>query len=368
MEAIHAFGMTPARGGVTRALWAYIKFVGRILGIKHLALSVNIPTQDRGAGGLCKHSGMPVCRMGMHMDVIEAKGLTKYYVRHGLKSKQTMGIENVDFSIKKGEIFGFLGPNGAGKTTTMRILLDLLRPTRGSATVLGMDARADSMEIHRRVGFIPGEINFYNNMTPRALFAYYEQLKQAPAVRKGELLEIFDVPLDRPIKTFSKGMKQKVAIIQAFMFDPDVVVMDEPTTGLDPLMQQKVYDHLMALRQEGKTIFISTHNIMEAQKVCDRVAIIRNGRIVAIEGVPQLRAKSGKSITVSFHDDVDEQELITDEVKTVTQVKEGFTLHTGSEVQETLRKICMHDIKDITISESSLEDIFMHYYEGEGNV
>ncbi len=302
------------------------------------------------------------------MNVIEATGLTKYYVRRGLNKTQTRGIEDVAFSVKKGEIFGFLGPNGAGKTTTMRILLDLLRPTRGSASILGMDTRADSIEIRRRVGFIPGEINFYNAMTPRALFAYYEQLEQAPAVRRDELLSIFDIPLDRPIKTFSKGMKQKVAIIQAFMFDPDVVIMDEPTTGLDPLVQQKVYDYLMALRQEGKTIFISTHILMEAQKVCDRVAIIRNGSIVAIEEVSQLRAKSGKSITVSFHGAVDERELVTDEVKTVTRVNGGFTLHTGNEVQETLKKICEHDIKDITISESSLEDIFMQYYEGEQNV
>jgi ABC-2 type transport system ATP-binding protein len=269
--------------------------------------------------------------------------------------------------VKKGEIFGFLGPNGAGKSTTMRILLDLLRPTSGGATVLGMDTREDSIEIRRNVGFIPGEINFYNAMTPRSLFAYYERLEGKAATRLEELTALFRIPLDRPIKTFSKGMKQQVAIIQAFMFDPDIVIMDEPTTGLDPLVQQHVYDYLMSLKEEGKTIFISTHILSEAQKVCDRVAIIRNGSIVAIEGVSELRAKSGKSISVSFHDPVQEEDILTDEVQKATKINGGYVLHTGNEVQRTLERICRHRIRDITISESSLEDIFMQYYEGEQN-
>lgn len=302
------------------------------------------------------------------MNVIEAKGLTKYYVRNRLKKTRTRGIEDVEFSVQKGEIFGFLGPNGAGKTTTMRILLDLLRPSEGSAAVLGMDTRERSVEIRKLVGFIPGEINFYNTMTTRALFSYYEQLEGYKASRLDELLRIFPLPLDRPIKTFSKGMKQQIAIIQAFMFDPELIIMDEPTTGLDPLIQQKLYDYMITLKDEGKTIFISTHILSEAQKVCDRVAIIRNGTIVAIEEVVQLRAKSGKSITVSFRGDVPEEALITPEVTKITKVNGGYTLRTGNDVQETLEKICRHTIKDITIAESSLEDIFMQYYEGEEHV
>jgi len=302
------------------------------------------------------------------MNIIETHELTKYYVRPGLKKRQTMGIEQVSFAVRRGEIFGFLGPNGAGKTTTMRILLDLIRPTGGTASVLGLDAQKDTVEIRRHVGYIPGEILFYEGMTAGDLLRYYEQLMGAPATRKGELVSLFDIPLDRPVKTFSKGMKQKIAIVQAFMHDPELVIMDEPSSGLDPLVQQRFYDFLLRERASGKTIFLSTHILGEAQRVCDRVAIIRKGRIAAIEDVAELRAKSGKRITVTFEGPVDEADIMTPEVRDVAPLEDGYVLHTGSRVTKTLRRIAALPVADISIEETSLEDIFMHYYDGDGDV
>ncbi|MHC1598534.1 MAG: ABC transporter ATP-binding protein, partial [Candidatus Methanofastidiosia archaeon] len=233
------------------------------------------------------------------MKIIEVDSLTKYYEERAmLKKKRNRGIENITFDVNKGEIFGFLGPNGAGKTTTMRVLLDLLRPTSGKAKIFGKDSVEDSKIIKEQLGYIPGDINFYKAMTGGELLTYYEQLYGLPAPLKDELVKYFDIPLNRIVNGYSRGMKQKLAIIQAFMHDPDLVIMDEPTTGLDPLVQQKFYDFLISQKKRGKTIFISTHILAEAQKVCDRVAIIRNGRIVAIENVAEILARSGKIIKV----------------------------------------------------------------------
>jgi len=303
------------------------------------------------------------------MDIISTDKLTKFYKTRSLRSiKETRGIENLSFNVKKGEVFGFLGPNGAGKTTTMRLLLDLIRPTSGSAKILGMDIRDDSIEIRRNVGYIPGEINFYNTMTADYLLSYYQRLQGESSVIKEGLLSIFDIPLDRPIKTFSRGMKQKLAIVQGFMHDPDVIIMDEPTSGLDPLVQQKFYDFLLSQKKKGKTIFISTHILSEAQRVCDRVAIIRDGNIVAIEEVAKLQAKSGRSIVVSFEDDVSASDLKTDETVSIRSTNGGFRIQTGPSLTRTLQLIAKHKVKDITISEPSLEDVFMQYYEGDNSV
>nr|HOP09568.1 ABC transporter ATP-binding protein [Candidatus Methanofastidiosa archaeon] len=294
------------------------------------------------------------------MDVISVNNLTKFYVLRSLrKKKENRGIENVSFNVKRGEIFGFLGPNGAGKTTTMRLLLDLIRPTSGSATILGMDTRKDSLEIRGNVGYIPGEINFYNERTAGYMLSYYEGLQGSPSAIKDELVSIFDIPLDRPVKAFSKGMKQKLAIIQGFMHDPDIVIMDEPTAGLDPLVQQRFYDFLLNQKKKGKTIFISTHILSEAQRVCDRVAIIKDGNIVATEEVSKLAERSGRSITVSFDDDVSITDLENEEIVSIRSVNGGFRIQTGSSLSKTLSIIAKHKISDITITETSLEDIFL---------
>ncbi|HEC80932.1 MAG TPA: ABC transporter ATP-binding protein [Thermoplasmatales archaeon] len=188
----------------------------------------------------------------MHSYVIETKSLTKYYGK-------TRGVEDLTFSVRKGEIFGFLGPNGAGKTTTIRTLLGFLKPTDGEAYVFGKNVKDNIVEIKRDIGYIPGDLNLYGHLTGQRFLDYFVSLRNQDATLLDELLEIFEVPLDRKIKGYSKGMKQKLGIIQAFMHDPDLVVMDEPTSSLDPLLQQRFYEFLHREKKKGKTMFFSSH-------------------------------------------------------------------------------------------------------------
>ena len=303
------------------------------------------------------------------MHVIDVHNLTKYYISSSIrKKKSTIGIEDVSFSVKKGEIYGFLGPNGAGKTTTMRLLLDLIRPTSGTAEIFGKDVFLNSKELRKHIGYIPGEINFYNNKNAGYLLKYYQRLQGEESVLMDKLVDYFDIPLNRPVKTFSKGMKQKLAIIQAFMHDPELIIMDEPTAGLDPLVQQRFYDFIISQKESGKTIFISTHILSEAQKICDRVAIIRSGKIIAVEKISELNAKSGNSITVSFVEDVEPKDIQNSEIVSIRKTNGSLHIRTGTSLTETMRKISSYTIKDITIGQESLEDVFMHYYEGEDDV
>ncbi len=211
--------------------------------------------------------------------IIETSGLTKYYGK-------TRGIENLNLSVKEGEIFGFLGPNGAGKTTTIRLLLDLIHPTSGRARIFGLDTRKDSLEIKQRIGYIPGELNLYPNMKGIDLLNYlarfYNGLNQSFVF---ELMQHFRLDLYKKIKTYSKGMKQMLGIIQAFMNDPDLLILDEPTAGLDPFMQQEIYNLFRKTKVRGKTVFLSSHNLYEVQKICDRAGIVKEGKLMAVENI-----------------------------------------------------------------------------------
>jgi len=233
---------------------------------------------------------------GAHLNVIETQNLTKYY-------KKIKGIENLNFSVKKGEIFGFLGPNGAGKTTTIRTLLGFLKPTSGKAFIFGENVTADIVDIKEDVGYIPGDLNLYGHLTGGQFLKYFSKLKNYDMYLIGDLLSTFEVPLDRKIKGYSKGMKQKLGIIQAFMHDPDLVIMDEPTSGLDPLLQQTFYDFLKDEKKNGKTLFLSSHNLSEVDKICDRIGIIRDGDLVALEDIDTLKSKKGKIIKAKIKED-----------------------------------------------------------------
>jgi len=221
------------------------------------------------------------------VDVIETKNLTKYYGK-------IKGVEDLTFTVKKGEIFGFLGPNGAGKTTTIRTLLGYLHPTKGDAFIFGKNINENIVEIKANVGYIPGDLNLYGHLTGKQFLDYFASLRRRDMTLLGDLLEIFEVPLERKIKGYSKGMKQKLGIIQAFMDDPKLVIMDEPTSSLDPLLQQKFYKFLNKQKKKGKTMFFSSHVLSEVDKICDRVGIIRDGRLVALEDVESLKRKRGK--------------------------------------------------------------------------
>lgn len=286
------------------------------------------------------------------MNVIETNNLTKYYGK-------IKGVEGLTFSVKKGEIFGFLGPNGAGKTTTIRTLLGYLYPTRGTATIFGKDIIENNVEIKKEVAYIPGDLNIYGHLTGKQFLDYFASLRNREMVLLDELLNIFEVPLQRKIKGYSKGMKQKLGIIQAFMDDPEMVIMDEPTSGLDPLLQQKFYDFILKQKKRGRTMFFSSHVLGEVDKVCDRVGIIRNGELVALEDVESMKQKRGKIIRVKIKEKIDLFKGPKD-----MKVKDGWIEFVASDsIDSWIKKLSKYTIIDLEINDFALEDIFIHYYE-----
>jgi ABC-2 type transport system ATP-binding protein len=287
-------------------------------------------------------------------DVIQIKNLTKFYGK-------IMGIENLTFSVKKGEIFGFLGPNGAGKTTTIRTLLGYLKPTGGEAYIFGKSISDNIVDIKRHIGYIPGDLNLYGHLSGRQFLDYFASLRDTKMSLLADLLNVFDVPLDRKIKGYSKGMKQKLGIIQAFMDDPEIVIMDEPTSGLDPLLQQKFYDFLQNQKKKGRTMFFSSHILSEVDKICDRIGIIRNGNLVALENVETLKGKMGKIIRARIKE---KPEMFKGPEN--MKINNGWIeFITSDDVDYWIKKLSKFTVIDLEINRFSLEDIFIHYYEGQ---
>ncbi len=287
------------------------------------------------------------------MDVIETFDLTKYY-------RRIRGIEGISLSVQKGEIFGFLGPNGAGKTTMIRTLLGFLKPTGGHGTIFGLDIVKDSTEIKPDVGYIPGDLSFYGYMTGRQFLSYFDGLRGFNGFLLEDLLSRFDLPLDRKIKGYSKGMKQKLGIVQAFMHDPELVIMDEPTSGLDPLLQQEFYEFLLKEKDKGKTMFFSSHILSEVDKICDRVAIIRDGELVALEDVDTLKDRRGKKFRVRIKEDPSSFSGPSE-----MTIRDGWIEFTSDDdIDRWVKKLSRFTVLDLEIQEFSLEDIFLRYYRG----
>src|SRR5438552_10765929 len=247
------------------------------------------------------------------MDALVTSGLTKHYGhreppihRPGHRPVGTVrALEDLSISVHEGEIFGFLGPNGAGKSTTIRLLLGYLHPTAGSASVLGLDIVRDSVAIRRRVGYLPGGIALYDSLSGERLLDYLGDLTGRPSTRRAELLDRLDMSertLRRTVRDYSRGMRQKIGIVQALQHDPELAILDEPTEGLDPLMQRAFYGILDDLRAAGRTIFFSSHVLSEVERVCDRVAIIRRGRLVALEDVASLLERRKRNVELRAGD------------------------------------------------------------------
>src|SRR5712691_12828163 len=218
-------------------------------------------------------------------------------------------VKGISMSVEHGEIFGFLGPNGAGKTTTIRCMLDVIRPTGGTIQVLGFDAQRDTHALHQRIGYLPGDVRLPGQMTGRQVINYFSRLQGREPVLLKDLVARFDVEMKRPLKGYSKGMRQKIGIVLAFMCDPQVLILDEPTSGLDPLLQKVFNEFLLEEQARGRTIFMSSHIMSDVEKVCQRVAVIRKGELVTVEEVETLREKAGQRVTVEFGDPVTEEEL-----------------------------------------------------------
>ncbi len=290
--------------------------------------------------------------------VIETHNLTKYYGK-------VLGCKNLNFTVNKGEIFGFLGPNGAGKTTTIRLLLDLIRPTKGSAKIFGMDVNKDSVKIKEKIGNLPGDANFYNKMKAIDFLNYLEEFHNGfNKSYKLKLAKIFDLDLKRKIRTYSKGNRQKLGVIQALMHQPELIILDEPTNGLDPIMQQNFYKIIGDLKKKGHTIFFSSHVLSEVEKIADRVGIIRKGEIATIKSIPELRKEKIQHLRVLFKEKVNIKTIRR--IKGVVKVKkenEHFTIAYQGNIDSLIKALAKHTVLDLSFKEMDLESVFLHYYK-----
>lgn len=268
----------------------------------------------------------------------------------------------VTFDIEAGEIFGYLGPNGAGKTTTIRLLLGLIKPTSGTAEVLGADIRDRRAltEVKANVGYLPDTLGFEERLTGRHALDYFARMRGDE--RREELLELFDPPLDQRIETYSAGNRRMLGIVQAFMHDPDLAILDEPTAGLDPLKQDRMHAFLEAERDAGKTVFFSSHVLSEVQRICDRVGIIRDGGLVALEDIDDLLERGGKHVRVQLAEAVDEKRFVTAEMIDVETVDSTVRFTYTGESAALLEHLVRFEIEDVDIGDPQLDDIFKHYY------
>lgn len=291
------------------------------------------------------------------MNIIETRQLTKYYGR-------SRGIEDVNLQIAEGEIFGFIGPNGAGKTTTIRLLLDLIRPTRGTATVFDLDINKNSIDIRRQIGYLPGEIFLADNMTGEDCINYFASFKDhfnKQYLKK--LITRFEFDQKKKILAYSKGNKQKLAIILALMHQPKLLILDEPTSGLDPLNQQEFYSTIQEARDHGSTIFFSTHILEEAGNLCDRVGIIREGKLLKIENIEDFRQKNIREIHFETTANIPLNDLKIEGVIEVKKMINGYHLITSGNNAKIIKLLAKYDFSDIKVLEPSLEESFFHYYQ-----
>jgi ABC-2 type transport system ATP-binding protein len=305
------------------------------------------------------------------MEAIVTSGLTKWYGpgrrphRPGHRVEEVRALEGLSIAVREGEIFGFLGPNGAGKSTTIRLLLGLLHATAGSATVLGLDMARDSVEIRRRVGYLPGGIALYDTMTGERLLDYLAELTGREPVRRDALCERLELPpstLRRLVRDYSRGMRQKIGIVQALQHDPELAILDEPTEGLDPLMQRAFYSILDDLKADGRTIFFSSHVLSEVERVCDRVAIIREGELVALQEVDALLARRKRNVEMRVLGAPPRLEGV-EGVSAIATAGDGrLTCQLEGDVRPFLAAIRSSEIVDLTIEPAHLEEAFLEYY------
>jgi ABC-2 type transport system ATP-binding protein len=296
----------------------------------------------------------------MPEQAIEVDGLTRTF-------GERRGVADVSFHVERGEIFGFLGPNGAGKSTTIRLLLGLYRPTSGHARVLGLDPLRDAVGLHRGIGYLPGELALYPRLTGRTHLDRFARARGLTETSyRDELVARFGVELDRPVQTLSKGNRQKLGIVLAFMHRPELLVLDEPTSGLDPLLQDEFARLLRETVADGRTVFLSSHELDEVQRVVDRLAIIRDGRIVVTDTVDGLRSTAPRTITFRFPRPVDPQVFAElDGVRVSESEDDRLVLALTGSVAPVLRAAADLDAVDVTARPADLDELFLSYYRAQ---
>ena len=289
------------------------------------------------------------------LDKIVISNLTKFYGK-------TVGIKDLTLTIKQGEIFGFLGPNGAGKTTTIRCILNILIPNQGSVKINGEIVSRNSSHLKNDIGYLPGELYYPKGFSVKNLIDYIESLKKKPCSRKEEILKRFNLETHKKIQALSHGNKQKLGIILAFMHDPSILILDEPSSGLDPLLQQTLYDLILEEKEKGKTIFFSSHNLDEVQKICDRVAIISEGELISVENVSDLSKKVVRHLKAIIEDG----DLTVFEKAGIEMSVEGneisFPIRERIILNKILKLLSDMDVKDISYPPASLEEYFLLHY------
>jgi len=286
--------------------------------------------------------------------VIETKKLTKYYGK-------ILGVKDLDLEIKEGEIFGFLGPNGAGKTTTIRCLMDFIRPTSGSCSILGMNCQRDSAEIKKYVGYLGGEFSLYEKLTGAEHIKFIEGFRGKAPLAQSLIKKLkFDPQIK--VKNLSKGNKQKLGLILALMHNPKVIIMDEPTAGLDPLLQNEIYSILEEMKDKGATIFFSSHIISEVERIADRVGIINKGYLSTIESIEGLANKKIRNIEIKFKDKFNLADFKMPGVKRIEKIEQGIVISYVGDINPIIKKLASYDIADLKISHATLEDVFLEFY------
>jgi len=291
--------------------------------------------------------------------ILNTSHLTKFY------GKQC-GIEDINLEVRKGEVFGYLGPNGAGKTTTIRVLLDFIRPTSGIATIFGFNSRLSSVETRRRIGYLPGELSMYGNLTGVELLHYVASLRGGTDLTYAtDLAKRMDCDLTRRLKALSHGNRQKIGLIQAFMHRPQLIILDEPTIGLDPLMQQEFYRLISEARTDECTVFLSSHILPEVERVCDRVGIIREGRLVAVETVETLKSRALRRLEIHFARVVPPEDFMSIAgVRDVVVRDSVLSCIVVGSLDTLIKTAARFEVVNIVSHEPSLEEVFLTYYGG----
>ena len=289
--------------------------------------------------------------------IIHTERLTKHY-------GHARGIDELDLDVLPGEVFGFLGPNGAGKTTTIRTLLDFIRPSGGRAFLFGLDSRRDSLAIRRRIGYLPGELTLYDSLSGVELLTYFAHLRGLPSIDTGRrVAERLDCDLSREIKVLSHGNRQKLGLVQALMGDPELTIFDEPTLGLDPLVQAVFFQLVDELRAAGRTLFVSSHNLPEIQRICDRVGIIRDGRLLAVESVADLKRRALRRLELRFAEPVTAERFAgVPGVRDLVVDGPHLSCVVEGSVDPILRAALELRVEDVISHEPSLEEIFLAFY------
>ncbi len=286
---------------------------------------------------------------------LRMEGLTKYYGPH-------RGVEELTLKAESGEVLGFLGPNGSGKTTAIRVLMGFLRPTSGAASVLGFDVVRQSVEVRRRVGYLPGDVALYGERTGEELLAF---ALRARGLREGrraiEVATLLEAPMDRPMRKCSRGMRQKVALVLTLAHDPELLILDEPTSGLDPLAQRALLGLLDSEGERGKTVFFSSHVLSEAEQICDRVAILREGRLIEMDRVERLRERKYKEVTIVYQGAPPNLEGL-DGVEIIWRHDGRMTFRMRADISLLLARLRECKVEDLTVAEPSLEEVFLDYY------